>query len=881
MFLSGEFKDNEGRTVRVEITTSDNPAAVVEIGGESGINFDSDAVHVDCEVNDTLDHLIRHSATIRLQTDRFIPGLYCSNCVQVPVKIFREGECMFSGYVEPQTYTQEFNSVSDILEINCIDALSALQYSRYSDIGRAGVDYFSKKSEAENRSFLYLLDHTLARVSGGDIFFDGSVKLSLSNPVFENTFISELLFYGKEEDDVWTHLEVVEEIMRYLNLRMTQLGEDFFIFSWQSVRAASREFEWTSLKSGDTRTEAVPVIDIDMENVYDADTSITVGEVYNRIELTDKITEIDNVVESPLSKDSLYSPYAGRQLYLTLLAARTNFPRRELRLILEDGYSFLKDTVMQHWFIRVKDNPRWKFYESNPHKLLTPRTDGKYQDHMPDNIKLHGGAGLIAMGKVEYDSSYGTDSSAKPKLDMEDYFVISVNGNENDSQTECYPQPRNLLANAPRAEYVGRVSGGVFSPADSETTNYIVISGDIILNPITHQTYDARYILDEKEIYSNFGTGKSEIWRDKAYNTCYRWWRCETPFSTPEDDFEVNYLLPEGLMPFTGIGPQLYEYERHYRGSFNDHVDQIPVLACMLVIGNKRVRQWFMKDERGVIVPHYEWVAYKTHEECASDEEYYSQSFTIGFNPKIEDKLVGTSFKIENNIDYSMDLDMEGLAIPIKQNDHLSGTVDFKVLGIVAMTWNNKEVKTGKEWYLYPEEWASGDIPLFAHVSSVFIKNFEIKVCSDNGHITSTDEDDLVFMSDTDEDFVNVKDDLEFRFTSALTPEERSALGFPGTVNLSTPVVKDTTGKVSALLRIFASGMQEKPEKLYVDSVYSEFHKPRVSLDQGIRDVDGVASILGHYRHPALPGKVFHTVGISRNLAEGTARLNLKEISDD
>ncbi len=30
----------------------------------------------------------------------------------------------------------------------------------------------------------------------------------------------------------------------------------------------------------------------------------------------------------------------------------------------------------------------------------------------------------------------------------------------------------------------------------------------------------------------------------------------------------------------------------------------------------------------------YVWVKYKTREECSSDDEYYQQSFSVGFDPE-------------------------------------------------------------------------------------------------------------------------------------------------------------------------------------------------------------------------------------------------------
>lgn len=71
---------------------------------------------------------------------------------------------------------------------------------------------------------------------------------------------------------------------------------------------------------------------------------------------------------------------------------------------------------------------------------------------------------------------------------MTDYLVISVNGNGKDGESEFYPNDSDLLEAIPCAEYVGNEVGGVFSPSDGNTTNYIVISGKMVMNPLMRMT---------------------------------------------------------------------------------------------------------------------------------------------------------------------------------------------------------------------------------------------------------------------------------------------------------------------------------------------------------------------------------------------------------
>ena len=115
------------------------------------------------------------------------------------------------------------------------------------------------------------------------------------------------------------------------------------------------------------------------------------------------------------------------------------------------------------------------------------------------------------------------------------------------------------------------------------------------------------------------------------------------------------------------------------------------------------------------------------------------------------------------------------------------------------------------------------------------------------------------------------------KINSGLTAAECQALDVTDSVKKSTPV-NTLTGE--GLLTIYDHNREEsaKPEQLYVDSYYKEWHAPRVVMTQKLTDTDGgIVSLFAHYRHPMM-GKTFFVQGISRNLEEGYAEMTLKEI---
>lgn len=891
MYLHGHFYNQREERIEVHILTGGDRTKETVIGEKNGeLSFTDDPVELTSQVNDTFDHLLCQQATVRLLARNFVPDFFCASCRDAVVNIYREGECLFAGFIEPQSYSQGYNEEFDEIELSCIDALTALQYAKYRDVGSLGVLYNVVKAEAEQRTFLAMLKEILGGVTaeldivGGNAMrylYDGSKAVDdlAGNhyAIFGQLTVSELLFLGDEEDDVWQQDEVLEEILKYLNLHIVQDGFTFYLFSWESVKGDERIY-WRDLLTGASVTTARQTTDIVTGLVTDTDTTISVGEVYNKIMLTAKVESMESVIESPLDNDFLKSPFSNKQKYMTEYSSDGEGSKA---INAFDAMTHGQETsysggCVTDWYVQMMNNSQWLFPKSGSGNLMEEYcSEGRNQHILPNWLAKNQGAAIIALGKVEKKTD-GKDNSPTSKVEMTNYLVVSVNGNCDDKEATTYPNTNSLKAGIPRAVYNGSMTGGVFSPTDEGTTNYIVLSGKLVLNPVMAltDTYKAIYNYDGG-IWGNIFSGINK-WSgmtvpsrnngDGRYYT-QQWWKAATPNETVVWDMETAH----GFVPFTDTGPQLYEFKYSAIGDGSDHISKVGVLACMLIIGDKCVVE---KGTEGQVTD-FEWRKYKTLEECSNEDEYYQQCFTIGFDPKIGDKIVGTKFDLQNNVNYELGIDAEGIAIPIKKADKVSGRVKFMILGPVNALWD-VVTRRHKTWFRHTK-WNSTTIPLLAHVSSIMVEQFEVKIYSDNGLVNNTGDNDLVYMSDTKESFVNVKDDIEMKINSALTAAECQALDVTDSVKMSAPL-NTLTGEGLLAVYDYSRGMSAKPEQLYVDSYYKEWHAPRVVMKQKLTDTDGgIVSLFAHYRHPMMD-KTFFVQGISRNLEEGYAEMTLKEI---
>lgn len=919
MYIFGTYINQKGQLVKVEILTDKSRTQTLEIGADSGVFFSDAPVEITSEVNDTWDVLLTHSATINLQTDRHIPQLYTALCRNASVNITIDGVIVFAGFVEPLTYSQPFVSVADDIEVNCIDCLSALQYSNFKNVGAPGVDYDTVKSDAGRATFWNLLREIVETVAVDSkitdelihIYYDGSKAVNASNAekytIFNKVSISELLFLGDDEDDVSTQEEVLTEILRYFNLHIEQRGLDFYVFDWATIKA-SGSVTWRDLISGTSTTQTRSTVTLNKTYgtagcVSDDSASIEIGEVFNRIELKADVKKIETLVDGILDEDLMESPYTYNQLYLThVVSEKTNhkvfrhacamsISRSLDNWVKDDGVTDGKVEVNEY-YVRIMKHKNWTF----PVKIDGQTVDivehfcgeNTTQDDILNYVGQHLGACLLKVGTATFKPDY-KDNSPTSKITWDTILYVGRNyGYElSNGQPVPYETTGQALYDAyPIAIYNGNRLGTTISPADSATTNYIVFTGKIALVDgqnmpwmnawwFVENTTDSGIVgLDDRrrdgangDVYAAWGRWKRTYDQQKGY-----WYNAPQPIDSDITDVE-RVMKPgywvQGMCPLNGKFKSRYEYKYSAAHDKTDAISKLSVLACMLRIGDKVCVEHDVEEGYDY---YFTWETYKTQEQCEDEEEYWSQCIYLGFDPKNGDFLTNKEYELANNVNVDMRLDMEGMAIPVKKTDNLSGDVHFEILGLVNTSWSQYK-KRHKTWFR-KEKVSVTDVELLSQIKGVIVKKLDIQLVSDNGFFDPVEDEDLVYVSDTDETFVNKNDSTTFVITSDLTTEEAEALGVRNYPKLSAPYKDD-----EPLTQIYdrTKNVTAKPEQLYVDSYYTEYHAPRILMEQGLEERLGR---IDHCQHPALSGKDFFVQGESIN-ADGTVTYKLKEIEDD
>ena len=874
MYIHGQFRDVNNVLYSVHILSNDDKTEEMIIG-ENGLYFSGSPISIETDNEDTFQTIIKRSASINLVTKDYIGDkLFADNSRNIKVNIYKGDKCIYAGFVEPNTFSQPFVNGLDEFTVNTTDALATLQYYNYGDVNLN--NYKASRAKASVKSFKDMLDQIMLDIQDidivngtkGKIFYDLSkgVSKGKEKTIFSDCSMSELYMLGDEADDVWTNEDVISQMMQYLNLHIIQDGFDYYIYDWNTIK--DKRTGWYNLTEDTAVTIPPTLLEMTADLHSSDDTNLSVADVYNQVSIKCSLEDQDSVIESPMDSENLSSLYNGKQKFMTEYISEGEGVRANNAFfdMIHDRATSYEACKIVDWYLQAMYNTNWNFITPKGYiTSLCELSNGVYVNqwklpkYLKDNQLI---PCIFKMGSVKKQNDV-TDNSPTSKIDMNTYLYISINGNGDDTETNHSPSDQTIKDRSGMIEYIGNNSGGVFSPTDDITTNYLVFSGEMCLMPIQRETeiFSILQKHDRGDYWHR--TVPSDNNGDGRYYT-RRWYTQEKPSDTPSS-YLSNAL---SLHPWT-TDKANHELQYNYtaNGDSTDMFKKLPILECELIIGNKRLVETNI-DTYGNST--YQWV--KIGEEPTIDGEKKT-TFSLGIDPKIGDKIIGDEFDIQNNISYTMNLDAKGTAIPIKKSDALSGAVVFRILGPVNLTWNDITRRHPSFWR--HTKWYNNTKFVLSHIENIIIKNFECKIYSDQGGNENKQDNDLIYMSNETDRFINKKDDVEFKFITQLSSSECAKKGIKNTVNLNAVIETDSQTPLESIYN--ATTMETaKPEEHYINQYYLSYSRPKLIMETDLHDSPSISihSIL----HSKVLNRNFFVQSIDRDLKESTVHIKLKEV---
>lgn len=929
------FKSDLYPEVSLEIGSS--PDGLFEENQNFQVYFSSDAVEVTTESpEDTFQPIIKHSAAVNLLTKTYIGQYFWSESpIDIRVEIFRNKEIIFSGFVTQGSYSQSYADCYDELNISCVDYLSVLEYYNYADISH---NYDSYKTSATNVSFQKIFNNLL--IDGLDfhlgqkssLYYDQSKdSVFLKNTIFDDIEFSELNFLGDDEDSVDTKEDVLSKILTYLNLHIVQLGKDYLIFDWDFINNVSEGLSsyidlWNRSKTFTKSLLTSPDYPelIKRFHYSSSSTNLSIADVYNKIQVNCALDSTDDAIVSPFDDEITTKIYPKKYLYQTeVLSPGKGFgdAKKFLDYVKYNDKSVDDDFTVIDYYIQQISNPSWTLYGGHDVQKDFTVVHQDILKYVPYNSKgeaykayfipsefpkRFGVTALYSIGciqKKQEDINKDMSKISPNSLQMSPYIVISVNGNGDDSENGHKPTDQDIIDAVPIAEYTGNISGGVYSPVDDDTTNYMIFSGKIMYVPRTWSeltfVWNVVKQIDKFESLLNY---KVPYFKDegKTFRT-NKFYTVDNPTSIQDDsvfdgssrDFTDQRRSPYLDLSFANSQDKVKWFQYNYTrledgsGSSIDNINKLSVFECQLVIGDKTFVETVNSDGSST----YSWETYNP----AYDKTVNQQSFTLGIDPNKGDYILGQDFEIENNITFDMNLGSnKGFAIPIKKSDNLKGNIVFKILGPFQLQWNDitKRHKTMFRHTKYTDHYKY----ILANCSSIVIKDFNCKLISDNSGLEVNNEKDLIYVSTEDKKFTNSYE-TDFDITSGLSSQECYEKQINNKIYMNYPVT--TKGEVVTKIvnknyRVATNQndqspiyLQDKPEKFYIDQYFREYSKPRIIFQVPVREKlftnKPMIDLFGSFVcFQTFRDKSFKLIGIDYSSDDETPRnLTFKELPEE
>lgn len=908
--LTGSFKNRNNDIIYVNIISDKIKSDMtIHNGDENGrydIYFSDDPVNIDDETKDTFDTLLKHTASVNLVTRIYLGDyLFSDNLFATVVTIYKNTNCIFAGFVEPTAFTQSYDDEYESIELNCNDYLSVLENMNLATNVEgitSSLRYKNIKKEGAVWSFKQFINHIFSETSlfNNDghtdkvkLLYDKSKKLPSNNvDIFTYCGVSNTLYIGETEDDLKQDDEILDDILKYFNLHVVQIGKTFYFFDWNTKKSLS-SITWFDITNSTDNSETTTVSSVLLDASYQAEksTKIDMSDVYNQITVTDSTTSIDDLIEAPLDDSNMISPYNGKTKYCTeyIGLGDGNSANDFINSAIHEGNVNKNNGKIFDWYLQTMIPKNWTFSYAGNNILNLVEYDSAHSNiaineySLPAYLKSHSCTPCIFnMGKVERQSNDQDNSITASSISMNKYLYISINGNE--SNDNPFPDENYLKTHSPIMEYSSDVAG-VFTPPDDNTTNYIVFSGKMTLQPIIYESSSSS-IKKTGTFYDGYVNGIKRTEHGSESNVIH-----DIPANPNEiyytRKFYTNKYVNKDNNSYLKNVSSLAVYQEDYtpnklqynytaKKNSKDLMSKLPILECEMKIGNSYCVET-NADMYGNST--FEWL---TWDEITSrsDLKYtdsdgnisYDHTFSLGVNPAIGDKIYGKEYDIQNTIDYTMNVNTTGTAIPIKRSDSLSGNLSFKILGPINTVWNDV-TRRHRTWFK-KEKWSTNQKSILANTENIIISDFTCKMYTDGAGYSTTQNNDIVYQSAEGNKYLSKKDDITFNINTALTSDEAMSIGVEQTVNLSSVVNMTDNTTIHDIIDT-TQNITSVPEKLYVDAYYKEYSSPKLIVTTKIKDNN--INYWNKYKFNYF-NKTFYPIAMSFDVINNSREIKFKEI---
>lgn len=870
--IQGKFSDINDNKYTVTFDVAEN--ITINDDNDDTIRFAETPVIIETEYDDK-NNIYKRKCKINLRTTRLITSLFTNDDRGVHVTVQKDGQAVtwFDGYVEPRSYNQDYESITNVLTVNCVDWLGTLDNHKYKE----NLGFKEGKAQATTVSLVEILRNILPSgllLAPRWLYYNDGT--STPKEVLQNIYFSEYFAYGDDEDNWYNEEEMLAEILKYLNVNLAMVSDSFFLFPpvTQSEQGAYNVY---NLETGASVTALSNTLTtVDKDDVSSDDMQISYNDIVKK-----QFTKCSLIT---LGKEGL-DMFNGDDI-------TSDFVNLNTLLYTADG----EDKNIKHYGIKICKNDKWRFrYIKN--QWQNPNHSQNYEigdyttltEYDQDNLAINQNKilqtmcknrlapvllkiGNTDMSRWQDVNEMGDNDFSVRELSTSPTIYIPYNGIQvsssyptaTDGEAFTDNLARIMLNDGGMIEYTGNTDVADLRPESDIYDNYIIVSGKIQFFPANQQlegyangqwwsdiatdengviVYCRDYINHTPVECGQIIGATVERWQAKPRNgetKVVRTYHDEYPqFFTNKQNVKngVNYtpvIDNDGYM--STYLPKVFNSGNYDGVKFRitQYIKDVPVLVCQCKIGDKYLVEVKKNTSPTSFETKYLWL---------TQNEAYTQyniptgklTFCVTISPNNDSNFFGQSYDFTDNEVSLNYIGERGIAIPIKKTDNLQGKMQFKVIKTFYYnpTYGQYQPDVYNSHYYTNWEYDHITESLSERIGSVMIEQFQVKIITGLKFEDEGSDNNSTRLLHYNEENTNQEDQVNYDFASRLTLKEYMDKKITLDPAYNYPYVKDKNGVLQYNRKVTdtISDREDYLEEMFIQDTINAKSTPKRTID--------------------------------------------------
>lgn len=394
MTFYSKFSDYKGKVYGLEMTVRSAQ------GADTNLTMSGNPCVIETSSSKLFDPIKSRSCSLEIVTGDWYFQLYEPTSRGTTVKVYEYDESyqnnvkevIFIGYLTPASYDQTW-TYKDTITLEAVDAISTTKDFKWVSDGtyKTFLDIILSILQSDNingyqgklyvpRTYTYINEDHYAW--GDDVL--GKLMSSSGN------FIDD-----DDEHTPWTHYDILEEILKFLGWSLVPNGDDVWLIDYRAEGEQSEiDYSVYDIRTGQQLaypnspyTSEDGTVNLNLDKLAPGTTSISIDDVYNKIEISDNLYKIDEI--SPDIFDDGYHINVTEEIE-QMDPAYSSLQTSKWVKTQTKGILFWKETqeTTQGWYYqtlcRLNDNSGWthKYYHmNNLSEIPLPAGTSNENDH--------------------------------------------------------------------------------------------------------------------------------------------------------------------------------------------------------------------------------------------------------------------------------------------------------------------------------------------------------------------------------------------------------------------------------------------------------------------------------------------------------------------